>query len=369
MADAPDAPRTGHPYHMHDAILAQPDAFVASIQQNGDALDRVAQRTATCERLFLVGIGTSYHAAQIGEHLLRAYAPGVDARAVHAFDFALVGPPLRPTDAVLVISHRGNKRYSVAALGRAHAAGCWTALVTGAGASAETSDADLVLRTTANERSSAHTISYTAAIALLAALAVRLGALEQAGSSPLPASYLSETLPSLLRQALLAEPQMEKLAREYMGRRRIWLAGAGPSGVTAQEIALKIKETSYVQAEGMSTETMLHGPFQASEADDLFCLIAPSGPGQERTLTLLQQVGAIGAAALVVGDGTLQGQGMPATSAICTVPEVPEPLCALTCLIPLQLFAYWLAIARGTDPDGFRLEDPRYNRARQLVRL
>ncbi len=169
-----DALRTGHPYHMRDAILAQPDAFVASIQQNGESLDRMAPRAAACERLFLVGIGTSYHAAQVGEHLLRAYAPEIDARAVHAFDFALAGPRLRPTDTVLVISHRGNKRYSVAALGRARAAGCYTALITGASKSAKTSDAELVLRTTANERSSAHTVSYTTAIALLAALAVRL---------------------------------------------------------------------------------------------------------------------------------------------------------------------------------------------------
>ncbi len=173
-----------------------------------------------------------------------------------------------------------------------------------------------------------------------------------------------------MRQALLAEPQMEELAHNNVDRRRIWLAGAGPSGVTAREIALKIKETSYLQAEGMSTETMLHGPFQASEADDLFCLIAPAGPGQERTLAVLQQVEAIGAAALVVGDGTPDGtlQGAPA-GVICSVPEAPEPLGALTCLIPLQLFAYWLAIARGTDPDGFRLEDPRFARARQLVQL
>ncbi len=365
-----DAPRSGHPYHMHDAILAQPAAFVASLQQNTTALDRLAerltQRLAPGARLWLVGIGTSFHAAQIGEYLLRAYAPDTDARAIHAFDFALYGPRLRPTDAVLVVSHRGAKRYSVAALARAREAGCFTVLITGAGETAVTDAADLALRTTVNERSSAHTISYTTALGLLAALAERLGARQQ-GAPALPAGYLAETLPAAMRQALLAEPRMRQLAQEWATRRRIWLAGAGPSGVTAQEGALKIKETSYLQAEGMSTETMLHGPFQASEADDLFCLIAPAGPGQERTRTLLEQVAAIGAAALVVGDGTLQTSAGTVTA--CDVPAAPEPFTALTCLIPLQLFAYWLALTRGTNPDGFRLEDPRYNRAHQLVQL
>jgi glucosamine--fructose-6-phosphate aminotransferase (isomerizing) len=356
---------------MHDAILAQPDAFVASIQQNTSALDRLAQRLAQAGRLFLVGIGTSYHAAQIGEYLLRDYAPEIDARAVHAFDFALYGPRLRPTDAVLAISHRGNKRYSLAALVRAHEHGVFTALITGTGETADTQHAELALRTTANERSSAHTISYTTAIGLLAALATRLGVSQANGGPGLAANYLDETLPALLRQALGTEPQMRELARRFVTRRRIWLAGAGPSGVTAHEIALKIKETSYLQAEGMSTETMLHGPFQASEADDLFCLIAPAGPGQERTRTLLEEVGAIGAPALVVTDGidaTGETGGTSATE-LCTVPAVPEPFAALTCLIPLQLFAYWLALACDTNPDGFRLEDPRFARARQLVQL
>src|SRR5260370_385704 len=148
-----DAPRTGHPYHMHDAILAQPDAFAASIQRNASSLDQLAERIATASRLFVVGIGTSYHAAQVGEYLLRAYAPQTDARAVHAFDFALYGPRLRQTDAVLAVSHRGNKRYSLQALARARQSACFTALVTAPGETAQTGYAQLLLRTTSNEQS------------------------------------------------------------------------------------------------------------------------------------------------------------------------------------------------------------------------
>jgi len=359
--------RSEHPYHMHEAILAQPEAFAESIQRNTQALEQVAERLAACRQLYLVGIGTSYHAAQVGAHLLRAYAPETPVAAINAYDFALYGPRLLPADAVLVVSHRGNKRYSLAALQRAHEAGCFTMLLTGAGETAETGAAEVALRTTANERSSAHTISYSTGIGVLAALAQRLGA-SQTGAEDLPPAYLTETLPALLREALTTEPQVESLARAYAARRRIWLAGGGPSAVTAQEIALKIKESSYMQAEGMSTETMLHGPFQCVEAEDLFCLIAPAGPAQERTRTLAGQARAIGAAVLVVSDSTSlvsldDGVQMSA------VPAAPEPFTALTCLIPLQLFSYHLALARGTNPDGFRLEDPRFAQARQMVQL
>jgi glucosamine--fructose-6-phosphate aminotransferase (isomerizing) len=359
--------RTAHPYYMHEAVLAQPQAFAESIRRNTEALEQVTARLATCGRLYLVGIGTSYHAVQVGALLLRAYAPATPVTAIHALDFALYGPRLLPADAVVVVSHRGNKRYSLAALQRAREAGCFTVLVTGAGETAETAAAEIALRTVANERSSAHTISYTSAIGILAALAGQLGAV-QPGAELLPLDFLTETLPPLLQETLTAEPQMESLARTHAGRRRIWVAGGGPSAVTAQEIALKIKETAYVQAEGMSTEAMLHGPFQCTEAVDLFCLIAPAGPAQERTQTLAEQARVIGAAVLVVSDGTVAATQSDATQ-FCTVPSVPEPFTALTCLIPLQLFSYHLALARGTNPDGFRLEDPRFAQARQMVEL
>src|SRR3712207_7579104 len=108
-----------------------------------------------------------------------------------------------------------------------------------------------------------------------------------------------------MREALGTEEQVERLARERVGRRRIWLLGAGPGALTAAEVALKIKETSYLQAEGTSTETMLHGPFQCVEAEDLFVLIAPAGVAQERTLEVAELVAEIGGSCFVVGDGAM----------------------------------------------------------------
>jgi glutamine---fructose-6-phosphate transaminase (isomerizing) len=359
-----DEQRNHHPFHMYDGIFAQPEAFARVLEKNGAAVDEFAAGASSCQRLFIVGIGTSYHAARIGEHLFREYGGGLDARPVHSFDFALYGPDLEPGDCVIGISHRGAKRYTARALQRTIDAGCQTALITGEGATVSV-EANAVFKTVAQERSSAHTVSYTAAISVLAHLAERVG-YHRTGSEALSEDFLREEFPAALREVLGVEGEVERLAREHVGRRRIWLLGGGPSAVTAEEIALKIKETSYLQAEGMSTETMLHGPFQCAEAEDLFVIVAPAGAAQERTMEVTELVDEVGGACLIVGDGTPE---VSHKHNLLTVPRVPEPLSALTCLVPLQLFAYHLALARDTNPDAFRTDDPRFARADVSGRL
>jgi len=359
--------RTGHPFYMYDAILGEPGVFPRVIRANETAVDHFAAGIADSERLFLVGIGTSHHAAEVGEHFVRVYGGGLRAQAAHSFDFALYGPELDERDCVVVLSHRGGKRFSLEALRRAREAGCRTALIAGEGEVAGAAHADATFQTVGQDRSSAHTISYVGALAVLALLAERVGR-HRTGSRLLERDFLTDALPEALRACLATEAEMGQLAREHRDHRRYWLAGGGPNAITAREIALKIKETSYLQAEGMSTEAMLHGPFQCVEPDDLFILIAPAGAAQARTVELARLVREIGAPYLIVGDGTAE-ELREGASGWCVVPTVPEPFTGLTCLLPLQFLAYHLALTRGTDPDGFRLEDPRFARASKLVRL
>lgn len=118
----------------------------------------------------------------------------------------------------------------------------------------------------------------------------------------------------------------------------------------------------------MPIEQRTQHPFQCAEAEDLFILIAPAGAAQWRVIELAGLVKEIGAACLVVSDGTDTSLQEDAAGWL-TVPAIPEPFTALTCLVSLQLFAYYLALERGTNPDGFRLDDPRFARARALVWL
>lgn len=354
-------PRRGHPYHMHDAILAQPEAFARVVDSNEEGANGLA--ASSWRRIFLVGIGTSHHAALIGEHLFRLHGGGVDVRAVHSFDFALYGPELAAEDCVICVSHRGTKRYTALALRRAREAGCATALITGEGDHGRS--ADHVFTTVAQEKSPAHTVSHTTAVAVLALLAARIGE-QRAGSGTMAEDLLRHKVPAALRGALETEDGAADLAREHVSRRRIWLAGGGPAAAVAVETALKIKETSYLQAEGMPTEALLHGPFQCVEAEDVFVLIAPEGAAGERTLELAGLAREVGSSVVVVDDGVVE---MPEGAARLSVPPLPEPLSALACLVPLQLFAYHLALARGTNPDSFRTDDERFARADVSARL
>lgn len=358
--------RHEHPFLMYDSILVQPEAFSEVIGRNEAAVEHFAEELASGDRLFLIGIGTSYHAALVGEALFRNYGGGISGQALHSFDFTLYGPRLTSKDRVICISHRGNKRYTVAALARAREAGCHTALITGEGGAPDAS-ADLVFRTVGQEKSPAHTVSYTSTIALLALLSERVGR-QRTGSGSFSNNFLAEEVPAALRAALETEAEVAALARENHGRRRIWLVGGGPNAITASEMSLKIKETSYLQAEGMSTEAMLHGPFQCVEAEDLFVLLAPEGAARERTVELAEAASKVGAPYLVVSDGTPESLRGGAGGWVL-VPPVPEPFTALTCLVPLQLFAYHLALARGTNPDSFRTDDPRFASVRRSVQL
>lgn len=362
--------RTHHPYYMHEAIMAQPEAFARTVERNEAAVEQFATEAAQRDRLFLVGIGTSFYAAKVGEYLCKAYGDGVDARAVDSFEFALYSPSLRPDDCVVAISHRGSKQYTAAGLAHARRAGCLTAFITGEGGASDDA-ADVTFRTVAQEKSAGFTVSYTAAISVLATLAGRVGmhrAGESASGNDPVDGLLRDKIPAVIGAALETEDEVVRLAREHAGHRRIWLAGGGPSAVTAQEIALKIKETSYLQAEGMSTETMLHGPFSCTEVEDLFVLIAPEGAAQERIRDLASLVEGLGAPYLVFSDGTPATLQSGAVGWL-TVPAVPEPFSALTCLVPLQLFAYHLALACGTNPDSFRTDDPNFPRVTEQVRL
>lgn len=345
-------PRSSHPFAMYDAIHAQPGEFARVVRTL--AVGECAARLLESKRIFLVGIGTSYHACQFGRFLLCASAPDLEVSAVHSFDFVEFGLALGAKDCVVVISHRGSKLYSARALERAREAGCATISITGRNAKAPV--ANIVLETVPQEASSAHTISYMGAIAALSAIARELGGLD--------ARFVDEEIPELLRKSLGAESAAAEFAEEHARHRRIWLVGAGPLEFVAREAALKIKETSYLQAEGMGIEELLHGPFQCTEAEDLFVLIAPQGNGRERVLTVAGLAKEIGASVLVVSD-----MPMPEYADVLTAQEAPPPFQSLTCLIPLQFFAYYLALKRGTNPDGFRLEDPRFAKASQLVTL
>ncbi|MFQ5521112.1 MAG: SIS domain-containing protein, partial [Candidatus Methylomirabilia bacterium] len=176
MAWTPPPPRREHPYYMHDAIYAQPGAIRLVLRNNSETLTAAAAHLTTLERVFLSGIGTSWHACLVGELLLSQIGGlGHRVRAFHSFEFKNYWPEPDPRVGVIVVSHRGTKRFSIEALQKAKAGGGAGVVITGVGSGEGLKVADHLLSTVEQESSAAHTISYTTALALLAGLAAEMG--------------------------------------------------------------------------------------------------------------------------------------------------------------------------------------------------
>ncbi len=298
---------------MRRTLLTQPEELHRLHADSGPA-EAVAERLRG-RRVLLCGVGTSWHAAHHGAWLLRE--AGVDARAEHAADLAPYDRRLAPDAVVVVLSHTGVTGYSRAVAARAPD----VVRVCAAGGRGD-------LETVSPETSYAYTASHTAAMLRLAQVAVALGAPLNLGAVPdAVAAVLDRPGP------LLGEPPARSLE----------LIGAGPNAWTAQEGALKVREASYMAAEGLNAEQFFHGPSVALDAKDALVVLVGGGP-------MAARVEAIAAAVEVTGARVvrLKEDGLG------------EALSVFPLTVVVQRIALELAEARGVSPDRFRYEeDPR----------
>lgn len=269
-------------------------------------------------RVLLAGTGTSWHAANHGAWFLRA--AGIEAWAVPAVEAALYGPRPGAGDALVLLSHRGTKRYTSATLERARADGATVVTVAGIGAPG----ADV--ETTAPERSAAFTASHLGAMARLAQIATALGA--DLGRL----DHVPDTVEAVLDGP---GPRVEPPAR------LLEFTGAGPNRWTAAEGALKVRETAYVATEGLDVEQLLHGPSVALREGDTLVALNGGGPGEGRLLEVAGMAEAFGARVHTV-----------------TAAYPSEPLSVFPLTAAVQRVALELAEALGTNPDSFGRDLP-----------
>ena len=359
MAKRPP-PREAHPYHMHDCIQDQPEAIAQILESQGLVAEEVAERASRARRIYISGIGTSWHAALVGEHLFRSVGVS-EARAWHSFEFASYPPPLSAEDLVIVMAHSGTKHYSGEALSLARASGASTALVTCQTSEARLDQADVVVRTTYRDRSSAFTISHTGAMTALAIIASRVEGGEGLGRE-------MEGLPDAVASALDTEEQVKELVGKVKNFGWYCFAGWGPNASTAYEVALKINEAAYDVTTAFQLEQFLHGPFVATGPRCSVTLISPPGPGYDRSVKIGKAAKATGAGLTALVSEGDEDMASVADSVI-RLPAVVEALSPIVYLVPLQLFTYWLALERGRNPDTFRLDDPTHLAAREHYSL
>jgi glutamine---fructose-6-phosphate transaminase (isomerizing) len=355
-------PRTQHPFYLYDAIFAQPALVRRMLTADGEKISAAARAAAKKERLWICGIGSSLYTAQIAEHFIRHLtASRAAVRAVQSFEFIQYPQALGSGDAVIALSHTGTTTYSIEALALARRAGALTITLCGENEGEAMRAADFLINTCEQEVCFAYTKSLTSALARLAIFSVAFA--EARGEKISSARQILERVPDLMQQALASEPQAKALASKVASRARMVLFGAGPNWPTAREIALKIKESSFEPAEGAETEQFLHGPF--SEVDERMTVVAMLAgvPADARARQILRAAGVAGAHRIALHVPSAP----PDDSADewIVVPAVEEWLSPFVFLVPLQLLTYYLALARGTNPDCGRQDQSAHARARQ----
>jgi glucosamine--fructose-6-phosphate aminotransferase (isomerizing) len=347
--------RTAHPYHVYEAIHAQPE-LIERVLTGRAEIERAADAVARKERITFVGIGTSLHAARIAESWMREFSGG-RFWAHYEQSFELVHHPIAfgASDAVIVITHTGTSTASIEALRMARAAGALTVVITGLMSGDGVRGADFHIQTCEQELAFAYTKSYATALAALALLIARVVERKNLLAEPSPLAVL-ERVPDLLRRALQLEAATRELAKRVASLARIEIFGSGAAWATASEAALKIKEASYIAAEGFETEEILHGPFSETDARGSLVGLFTGGVTDERGRQILRAAGELKMlrAAIAVPSANHD----LSTEQVLQVPEAPEWLAAFVHLIPLQLLTYFLALERGVSPDGGRMEQP-----------
>ena len=351
--------RQAHPYFMYDAITGQPEAVAHMLDRHADGAREVAAALATKRNIYIVGIGTSWHAVLVAEHWFRRFAgPNIQVQGWQSFEFCSYPPSLGPEDAVIIISHRGTKTYSFLALELAKEKGAYTVAITSTDPGPRLHVADTSFHTVSPERSSAFTISYTTALTVLSMLASELGTALGSSGDVLQLKDALLDVPGAVADVIDRQQDIADLVGQFGDKQRFISVGWGANTANAYEVALKIKETSASDCEGLQVEQLLHGPFCSVDEDCLVTLIAPPGPGYERSLDIARASAAAGApvwALVQEGDEELSSLAS-ASFAMKPLPELWSPL---ACVVPLQLFTYYLALHRGRHPDLFQQDNPR----------
>jgi glucosamine--fructose-6-phosphate aminotransferase (isomerizing) len=273
-------------------------------------LDSSAAKLAEAERVWLVGTGTSEHAALLGAAMLTT--AGLDAAAVSGQGFVVAPPRFGAGDAVIVISHTASTTFARQAREEALAADARVVSITGEG-----KDWPEAIEAAPPERSETYTASYLAALLVLA----RLAAFDGASLAALPA----------LVEAAAAEPTLI----ERPPPRLTVLFGAGPAAVTAREGALKLREASRVLAEGFESEYLLHGSAVPLTEDDHLVAIDPDADPTGLTAEVARAA---------------EHEGIPVTR-LAPPPDLPPLLAQLPLTARLQSLASDWADLRTVDPD------------------
>jgi glucosamine--fructose-6-phosphate aminotransferase (isomerizing) len=304
-------------------------------------------------RVQIVACGTSYYAGMVASYWLEQFAR-IPVEIDFASEFRYREPVLEAGGLALFISQSGETADTLAALRHARAEGQKIAAVVNVPTSSMAREADLLLPTHAGtEIGVASTKAFTCQLAVLAALAANLARVRGKLSAQAEreiVTHLAEA-PAAMNAALNHDEAVQAIAPLVAKARDVLYLGRGPDFAMAMEGALKLKEISYIHAEGYAAGEMKHGPIALIDEHVPVIVLAPSGPLFEKTVSNMQEVMARGGKVILISDAAgiaAAGDGCMAT---LEMPQVHPLIAPLVYAVPIQLLAYHVAVLKGTDVD------------------
>ncbi|AMQ17859.1 glutamine--fructose-6-phosphate transaminase (isomerizing) [Thermococcus peptonophilus] len=345
------AEKAGYPHFMLKEIYEQPRALKDAIHGNREIIKGVAEEIANYDRIIFVAMGTSYHAALVGKYLFQRLAkkvPIVEEASEFRYEFEDL---IDDKTLVIAITQSGETADTLAAMKLAKRKGAKVLGIVNVVGSMATRIADLTLYTHAGpEIGVAATKTYTTQLTVLTMLAIELAKVLGTASEDYLKKLENELMkvPELVELALKHDNAIRELADVLKDKRDFFYIGRGISVPTALEGALKLKEISYIHAEGLSAGELKHGPLALLEDGVPVVAINPSGKVFDKMVSNIEEAKARGAMIISLSD---REELSRVSDVLIKMPRVDELLSPIVYVVPLQLLAYHLAVLRGNDPD------------------
>jgi glucosamine--fructose-6-phosphate aminotransferase (isomerizing) len=356
--DAMMAEKGGHKHFMLKEIHEQPRAVIDTIRDRispstGEVfIDGLKLQPDQIKRVVMVACGTSWHAALVGKFLIESLAR-VPVEVDLGSEFRYRNPLIGPSDIFLAVSQSGETADTLAALREAKAKGATIlSVVNVLGSSIARESAGVLYTHAGPEIGVASTKAFTTQLAALVLLAIYLGRLNGKLGEEAAKELIGDLLqvPEHMTAILNHSAQINVISRRYCTARDFLFLGRGINYPIALEGALKLKEISYIHAEGYPAGEMKHGPIALIDEHLPVVVIAPRGSGYEKIVNNLQEVRAREGKVIAIASAGDSEIGDMADDVV-QIPDVRPELQPLLTVLPLQLLAYRVADIRGTDVD------------------
>lgn len=355
------AEKSGYKHFMLKEIYEQPRAVADTLrgrfsietgEVNLEEFGLEKNDMTSVEKIFIVACGTSWHAALIGKYLIEDIAR-IPVEVDIASEFRYRNPIIRRSDLVIAITQSGETADTLAVQKEVRRRGAKVMSVCNVVGSSSAREADAVFYTRSGpEIGVASTKAFTAQMTSLFLLAVALGLARERISAEEAMALERELLsiPDKIEQILARNDEIEGVARELFKARNLIYLGRGLNFPIALEGALKLKEITYIHAEGYPGGEMKHGPIALIDEELPVVFIAPKGPLHEKTVSNIQEVKSRGGKVVaLINHGDAEVAGL--SDHTIYIPDSDPYLAPVLSVVPLQLLAYHIGVLRGCDVD------------------